>query len=126
MGRNNWDFNMSKNGTQTKRGVKLSNKTTYPKDFNAPGTYDLCQTPSYAIEPLLKYIPKDWKIWESACGEGYLLRAIKNNGFNAFGTDISTGRNYFYWPPSNTAALLFDCQITNPPYSLKIEWVQRA
>jgi hypothetical protein len=112
---------VASNGTQTKRGIKLATKSTYPKDFNAPGVYDLCQTPAYAVEPLLKYIPREWVIWESACGEGYLSRAIERAGYESIGTDIQGGFNYFYWSPD-----WYDCQITNPPYSLKLEWIQRA
>lgn len=34
------------------------------------GSSDIFQTPSWPVKFLLNYIPKDWIIWEPACGEG--------------------------------------------------------
>ena len=45
-------------------------KTNRKGDKNTSHTMDQCQTPTYAVEPLLPYIPKEWLVWESAAGEG--------------------------------------------------------
>lgn len=82
---------------------------------------DKFQTPSYALKPLLPYLNSDMLVWESAVGEGYLMRALQSNGFNVHGTDILSGTDYFTYTPT-----YYDIQITNPPYSLKYKWLERA
>lgn len=87
-------------------------KNGSPNDF---------QTPPYALEPLLPYLKKDWLIWESAAGTGNLVNALREKGFKVIGTDILTGQNFLTWTPEN-----YDCIITNPPYSLKQEFLERC
>lgn len=81
-------------------------------------------TPFYGLEPLLPYIPKEWVIWESAAGEHHIVDALMINGQReVIAHDILTEQNYFddRHVPRN-----YDCQITNPPFSLKYEWLKRA
>lgn len=85
---------------------------------------DKCQTPSYALEPLLPYIEqyKRGVVWESACGEGYLTRWLLSAGFSSIITsDILNGEDYFTYEPPR-----YDIQITNPPFSRKYDWLARA
>jgi hypothetical protein len=86
---------------------------------------DFCQTPHYAIDPLLPYLPKHWAIWESACGEGQIVRKLTNEGYEVIGTDVrgdnGRGRNFFFDSPD-----MWDCQVTNPPYSIKYDWLERS
>lgn len=79
------------------------------------------QTPFYAVTPLLQYIPRDWTIWECAEGKGNLTRGLRNIGYNVVGSDILTGQNFFSYAPEQ-----FDCIITNPPYSVKQSFLERA
>ncbi len=97
-----------------------SNKTQSLKDF--------CQTPAYALEPLLPYLPEICAIWEPAVGEGLMRDALRWKTRNpVIGTDILTGDNFFEIDmlndPRNKA---WGVVITNPPYSLKYEWVKRC
>lgn len=93
-----------------------------PKRNYKPGlTIDHCQTPSYALEPILQYLNPAWRIWEPAAGKGRLVRALHHRGFNCFGSDILKGIDFFREPPK-----LFDCILTNPPYSIKPQWTQRC
>ena len=96
-------------------------KTNRPGDENEAKKYDACQTPAYAIGPLLQYLAPDLLIWESAQGEGLLVEALHDNGFRVTGSDIVTGHNFFNWQPEHWAI-----QVTNPPYSIKYKWLARS
>lgn len=51
-------------------------KTNRAGDTNAPAGYDACQTPPYALAPLLPFIKPDWAVWEPAAGEGSIVEAL--------------------------------------------------
>jgi len=82
---------------------------------------DLCQTPAYALTPLYPYLPKSWVIWESACGQGHLSRGLQDNGFEVVSTDIQQGFDFFAYEPIH-----FDAIITNPPFSCKLQFLERC
>lgn len=79
------------------------------------------QTPVEALIPLLPYLKKEWLIWECACGRRNLVKALNEKGFSAIGTDILTGDDFLKWLPEK-----FDCIITNPPYSIKQQFLERC
>jgi len=88
---------------------------------------DLCQTPAYALGPLIPLLPPGCVVWESAAGEGYLVRALKDAGFFLYHSDISPDYNWgvadflnddFNFP--------YDVQVTNPPFSQKYKWLARS
>lgn len=79
------------------------------------------QTPTQALRPLLPFLNKDWLIWESACGKGNLVNGLNSEGFLTIGTDILTGHDFLNWKPEK-----FDCVMTNPPFSLKDKFIERA
>lgn len=79
------------------------------------------QTPSIALKSLLPYLKKEWVIWECAEGKGNLTRALKEEGFEVVGTDILSGDDFLIYQPEK-----FDCVITNPPYSCKQKFLERA
>lgn len=83
------------------------------------------QTPPEALYPLLPYIKKDWIIWEPACGKGNLVTELKLHGYVVTGTDIKTGYDFLNWEPINEYGG-YDCIITNPPYSLKQQFLKRC
>ena len=79
------------------------------------------QTPSEALYPLIPYLKRDWTIWECACGKGNLSDYLKSLGFTVIATDILTGHDFLKWEPNK-----YDCIITNPPFSLKQEFLERC
>ena len=81
---------------------------------------DRCQTPPYAVEPLLQYLESTWTIWECAAGEGYLADAIEEKGFSVVKSDILTGQNFFKYTPG------FSAIVTNPPFSIKYKWLRHC
>jgi len=83
--------------------------------------YDDFQTPEFALDILVPYLRKEWIIWECASGKGNLVRGLIKRGFKVIGTDIIHGFDFFKWTPKK-----FDCIVTNPPYSMKDRFLERA
>lgn len=98
---------------------------------------DLFQTPNYAVDLLIPFIPKEVKvIWECACGEGKITSVLENNGFKVMSTDLAKKENYMpdffinfiekqkldisYFEPK------LEVIITNPPFSLKKQFYERC
>lgn len=99
-------------------------KTNRAGVIDKASSYDSCQTPPFALTPLLPFIQPGWTIWEPAAGEGLLVDALVASGMpekRVIGTDILTGRNFFDFEPPH-----WDCLITNPPYSTKYDWFERC
>jgi hypothetical protein len=84
-------------------------------------SFDRCQTPAYAIDPLIQFLNEDWIIWECAAGEGNIVNYLSSKGYKVIGTDILTGQNFFEWEPDQ-----WDCIVTNPPYSIKYQWLEHC
>lgn len=83
---------------------------------------DELYTPKYAIKPLLKYLPKNIKIWECTdFGESNITKVLKQNGFEV----ITTHKNNFDFL-NDIPGFDFDIIITNPPYSLKDEFIRKC
>lgn len=82
---------------------------------------DLCQTPGYAIDPLYPHLNPEWIIWEPACGECNLVNTLRSREYQVFASDIFNGQDFFKYQPSR-----FDMILTNPPFSVKVEWLVRC
>jgi hypothetical protein len=74
-------------------------------------------TPRSAWEDIKDYIPKGAIIWESAYGDGTSGAILRDMGYTVIHEPI----DYF-----NDEPPVWDIQITNPPFSRKKEWFQRA
>lgn len=105
---------------------KRDSKTTRPADAAKSQPFDYCLTPPYALDPLLPYL--GWSlpstIWEPAAGEGLLVEGLYDAGWteeHVIGTDILTGHNFFEYQPDKWEVI-----VTNPPFSLKFEWLERC
>jgi len=84
------------------------------------------QTPPEALAPLFPFLDKNWRIWECAAGEGNLSREFKRRGYDVIGTDINHKdmvfrKDFLKWQPTK-----YDCIVTNPPYSIKQEFLNRC
>ena len=79
------------------------------------------QTPPQALRPLLPFLKKKWLIWECAQGKGNLVRGLNEEGYLTVGSDILDGHDFLTWAPKK-----FDCIITNPPFSIKEKFLERA
>ena len=89
--------------------------------------HDYYATEPKATELLLQEETFSEKIWEPACGEGYISKVLKAHGYDVTSTDL-IDRGYgddtldFF---ANSAPC--DCDIiTNPPYKYAKEFVEHA
>lgn len=88
---------------------------------------DECYTPKEAILPLLEFLPclnktkEDLVIWDCAFGSGRLAEH-----FNDFGYDVVGYKDIDFLKPELEESLGFDVIITNPPYSIKDKFLERA
>lgn len=88
--------------------------------------FDRCNTPAYAVDPLLPYIRRDWIVWEPAAGTGNIVNTLAPYVTGIIGTDIhgdyaAPPHNFFDYQPR-----VFDAIVTNPPYSIKFDWLERC
>ena len=79
------------------------------------GRSDEFGTPQIAFNILKPHIPDHWVVWECAYGKGSLAKIMETQGYS-----VVTSSNFF---EDNQ-----DCDviITNPPYSLKEDFLERA
>jgi hypothetical protein len=87
---------------------------------------DLYETPEWVTEALVPALPfmHPRKVWEPACGSGKMVRALQARGISTLGTDISGGLDFLTQrlPPEQHIEAI----ITNPPYELATEFIDRA
>lgn len=103
---------------------KRDSRRSQPSDIYTPQGMDACQTPAYALDPLLPYLDSFPVIWEPAAGEGYLVEAFYDAGWLEGAieqSDILTGQNFFDYEPPR-----WNCLVTNPPYSIQFQWLERC
>lgn len=89
---------------------------------------DFYSTNPVAIDYLLEHEDFDENIWECACGNGKLSERLKEKGFNVRSTDL-VYRDYGENESVDFLAQnqVFDGDIiTNPPYTLALEFVEKA
>lgn len=82
---------------------------------------DECYTPENAILPLLPYLKKEQMIWDCAFGSGQLAEHFNKHGFNVVGV-----KDYDFLKEGSDKIANFDIIITNPPYSIKDKFLERA
>lgn len=97
-------------------------KQNQAQDTSKSDLRDRCETPGYALDPLLPFLHPSWRIWEPACGSGRIVRKLEANNYTVQGSDLLYGNNFFTeLPPAP-----FDAIVTNPPYSIKPQWIKRC
>lgn len=82
---------------------------------------DECYTPEYAILPILKYIPKDFKIWcpFDKPSSNY-VKVFEKTGYKVICSHIDEGGDFFEYEPKE-----YDIIVSNPPFSLSLEVLER-
>ncbi len=87
-------------------------------------------TPLPAIEKLLEKENFRGTIWEPACGEGNISTVLTDNGFRVYSSDLydyKFGRIYdFLNSPKSANYEIVDNIITNPPFNLALEFINKA
>ncbi len=88
------------------------------------GTNNEFFTPGYAIKPLLPYLKKGRVIWDCAFGSGRLAEHFNKEGFTAIGNSNIDFLSKI--DPESHLGQSFDIIITNPPYSFKDQFLEKA
>lgn len=84
----------------------------------SPGNF---QTDPIALHPLYQYLDRSSLIWECATGNGNLTNELRARGYKVIDTDILSGFDFLTWQPPQWNVI-----VTNPPYPLKQEFLERA
>ena len=79
-------------------------------------------TPFYAVDHIIKYLPKDKKIWCPFDIEEWSAFSVrlKEYGFNVVSSHIENGQDFFNYEPEH-----WDLIVSNPPFSLKDKVLDR-
>ena len=116
------DWTGNKNSVYTTLGASNHSDTEREKD-------DYYATDPIAIDLLLMKEKPNKNIWECACGEGHLSKALEARGYKVFSTDLFD-RGYGL---GTIDFLKFNAQdefdgdiITNPPYRFAKDFVLKA
>lgn len=99
---------------------------TYAQERHAADFY---ATPPECTDALLGFLrlPPNTIIWEPACGDGAISMVLSNAGHTVLSTDLhdygfgSPGIDFLTSPPRHAEWI-----ITNPPYRLADEFINRA
>ena len=96
----------------------ITNKRTKQNGINPNDEF---YTPSYAIKPLLKYLEEFETIWcPFDTKESLFVKELENSGHKVIYSHILVGQDFFEYEPEH-----YDCIVSNPPYSLKSEVLER-
>lgn len=106
-------------------------KQTQKEDLENVSGRDLFQTPNYATDLLVPFIlellpmsNKSFIIWECASGKDKIVNRLKTYDLNVFGTDLSNKKSFNFL--TDEQPYMFDCIVTNPPYSLKKKFYNKC
>jgi hypothetical protein len=84
---------------------------------------DSYETPSWVTLALIPHLPViGGTVWEPAAGSGKMLAVLRQAGFDVLGTDIAAGVDFLDSSPQGGVRAI----ITNPPYALAREFIERA
>ena len=93
-----------------------------PEVLYSGGNNDECMTLPYAVEPIIKYIPKDAVVWCPFDKEdSEFVKQIKANGNKVIYSHIDNGQDFFTYEPDEH----YDIIISNPPFSKKDKVLKR-
>jgi hypothetical protein len=82
---------------------------------------DNYETPAWVTHALVPHLPR-CTVWEPAAGSGKMANALLNAGFDVVASDITGGHDFLTVPPLKP----FRAIITNPPYELATQFIERA
>ncbi|MCL2369681.1 MAG: tRNA (adenine-N(6)-)-methyltransferase [Firmicutes bacterium] len=83
---------------------------------------DEVYTPFYAVEPIVKYIPKGFTIWCPFDEEwSAFVQVFRERGYKVIHSHIGNGQDFFDY----TLNEHYDCIVSNPPFSKKDKVLKR-
>lgn len=88
-------------------------------------------TPDYCMDYILPYVKKlkgrkkNFTVWEPACGaQRAIVTYLSRHGIDAIGTCLSKGPKYDFL--TFAPAFSFDMILTNPPFTLKKQFIHKC
>jgi hypothetical protein len=90
---------------------------------------DLYETPSVAVEALLRVEQLPQNIWEPAAGKGAIARVLRARGHTVIASDICDYGSLHFVGDFLTQKRMpsaCDCLLTNPPYQIVERFVAHA
>ena len=91
----------------------MANNIGYLTSSKTPEHQEL-YTPYYAVEPIVKYIPKSYRIWCPFDAEwSSFYQTFRENGFDVIRSHIDEGKDFFLYEPDD-----YDVIISNPPFNI--------
>lgn len=79
-------------------------------------------TPKYGIKPIIKYLPKNKIIWCPFDTEtSNYVKLLKKSGFKVIFSHTKTNKDFFKYEPKE-----WDIIVSNPPFSIKNEVLERV
>ena len=102
---------------------------------------DYYPTPKEATIALMDFLQLDLsfyftkgeikRIWEPACGEGFISKIIKEYGHEVYSSDIKTEYGdtldfFNHQFPKDPKRGMFDAVITNPPFNLAVSFIEES
>lgn len=115
--------------------LRMKGFVTASKTPEIPQGRDTFETPNYAVDLLVPFIPTQIRrIWEPACGGGKITKRLQYHGYDVYSTDIRPGEivnelvEFTSELPKGDGVFLpyLSPIITNPPYSIKELFIERA
>lgn len=99
-------------------------KTPQKESVSEVDGRDTFQTPDYATDIIVPFLPVNKVIWECASGLGKIVNRLSYHGFDVFGTDLQdeTPVNFL----SDSAPADFGCIVTNTPFSIKKKFYEKC
>ena len=86
------------------------------------GNNDECYTPEYAVLPIIKYIPKGATVWTPFdTKDSFFVKSLRSAGVKVIRSHIESGKDFFNYEPKK-----WDIMISNPPFSNKRAYFERA
>jgi hypothetical protein len=114
--------------------MALDHSCQVQRHSHAERGLDLYETPSVAIEALLRVEQIPHRIWEPACGRGAIVNVLRAHGHEVVATDLVdygvpiTAPGYYSVDflketraPAGTQAI-----VTNPPFKIAAQFVEHA
>lgn len=92
----------------------MANNVGYLTSSKTPEHQEM-YTPHYSVTPILKYIPKSWKVWCPFDKEwSAFYQEFMRGGYDVVRSHIDDGQDFFTYEPED-----YDVIVSNPPFSIK-------
>lgn len=79
-------------------------------------------TPPILVEPIIPFVQKHWTVWcPFDTNDSEFVIQLHRNGNQVIATHIWNGQDFFAYEPGH-----YDCIISNPPFSRKLEVLARC